>query len=117
MRDDTKPDLEIGAAAASPGVIGRVRERLAAVPWSNAASGKWWWRWFRRSMMQSGRVTTILLLFALMVYHLDNPYFLELLRARVFDAYQQVKPRAMPAEQSVVIIDIDEKSIAEIGQW
>ncbi|WES31040.1 CHASE2 domain-containing protein [Varunaivibrio sulfuroxidans] len=48
-----------------------------------------------------------------------NPRELETLRVKVFDAYQQAKPRAIPPanRQPAVIIDIDERSLAEVGQW
>lgn len=95
------------------GLLGKLR----AVPWSNAKSPTWWGRWFRTSMMQSGRVTTLLVLLALLVLRVDDPAALQILRARVFDFYQIVKPRATPAESPVVILDIDQKSITELGQF
>ena len=54
----------------------------------------------------------------LVVFRLDIPQ-VELFRFKVFDIYQQVKPREIPpaAQQPVTIIDIDEESLAEIGQW
>ncbi|MEE2694571.1 MAG: adenylate/guanylate cyclase domain-containing protein [Pseudomonadota bacterium] len=43
---------------------------------------------------------------------------LETLRLETFDFYQKIKPReAMPTPWPVVIIDIDEASLAEFGQW
>lgn len=39
------------------------------------------------------------------------------LRLKLFDFYQQTWPREAPENAPVVIIDIDEKSLAEIGQW
>jgi adenylate cyclase len=93
------------------------RERVAAVPWRNALSGRWWWRWFRVSMMQSGRVTTLLVLFALLVVRIDDSTGLQVVRARVFDFYQRIQPRETPPETPVVILDIDQKSINELGQF
>jgi adenylate cyclase len=40
----------------------------------------------------------------------------QLLRYKVFDGYQQISPRA-DSKQPVAIIDIDDESLAEIGQW
>jgi adenylate cyclase len=39
------------------------------------------------------------------------------LRSLVFDAYQRVSPRAFNPDLPVRIIDIDEESLKEIGQW
>jgi adenylate cyclase len=39
------------------------------------------------------------------------------LRSLVFDAYQRVSPRAFDPDLPVRIIDIDEESLKEIGQW
>src|SRR4029079_18726291 len=39
------------------------------------------------------------------------------LRSLVFDAYQGVSPRAFNPDLPVRIIDIDEESLKEIGQW
>ncbi len=40
----------------------------------------------------------------------------QLLRFKVFDGYQQITPRA-DSNQPVVIIDLDDESLAEHGQW
>lgn len=45
-----------------------------------------------------------------------NPLPLHALRLKTFDIYQQVKPREQKG-YPVVIIDIDDKSLAEEGQW
>ncbi|WP_340586894.1 adenylate/guanylate cyclase domain-containing protein [Erythrobacter alti] len=42
---------------------------------------------------------------------------LERIRWQVFDIYQQAAPRAPDADGPVVVVDIDEASIAELGQW
>ncbi|MDC0074078.1 adenylate/guanylate cyclase domain-containing protein [Alphaproteobacteria bacterium] len=41
------------------------------------------------------------------------------LQSYLFDTYQRLKPREIPKEQDrpVVIVDIDDESLAEIGQW
>jgi len=54
----------------------------------------------------------------LFVYYL-NPYPVEFLRNKAFDIYQQVKPRDIPApgQKPVMIVDIDEESLNQIGQW
>ncbi len=51
------------------------------------------------------------------VYDIYNPGPLQALRLKTFDYYQQIKPRPLLANSPVVIVDIDEGSLAEIGQW
>lgn len=68
----------------------------------------------------------VLLLAALVMYRVD-PYPLQFLRIKVFDFYQSQKPREIPPAQCtqqtfpnckwVTIIDLDEESLSEIGQW
>ena len=45
-----------------------------------------------------------------------DPAPVEALRLQVFDFYQRIQPRVASA-QPVVIVDIDDTSLAEIGQW
>ncbi len=113
MRDDSLPPDE----NAPPSRGGRLRARLMAVPWRNALSGKWWRKWFKNSIYQSGRLTTFLLLILLWSVQVEDPVVLQLVRARIFDFYQQTKPRVLAEESPVVIIDIDEKSLTELGQF
>lgn len=42
---------------------------------------------------------------------------LERVRMQVFDSFQRAAPREAPGESRVVVVDIDEASIAELGQW
>jgi len=92
-------------------------EKLTAIAWGNALSLRGWGRWFRNSMVQSGRLTTLLLLLGLLFIRADDPTALQVLRARVFDFYQVLKPRETPPETPVVVLDIDQKSITELGQF
>ncbi|MBY0508875.1 MAG: adenylate/guanylate cyclase domain-containing protein [Rhodospirillaceae bacterium] len=118
MRDDAHPSSgQDGKSSAAGRVFGGIGARFAAVPWRNALSGRWWWRWFQRSWIQSGRLTVILALVGLLGIQWEDPNILQIVRARVFDLYQQTKPRAVPENSPVVIIDIDEKSLREQGQW
>ncbi len=52
------------------------------------------------------------------VYY-NDPYPLQFVRMKTFDIYQQIKPREIPPPQGkpVTIVDLDENSLAEIGQW
>ncbi len=85
--------------------------------WHNARSGHWWARWFNTSIYQSGRLAVLLVLCAVLAVQLSDPLPARLIRARVFDFYQQTRPRPVPKESPVVIIDIDEKSLVEQGQF
>src|ERR1700728_163923 len=71
-------------------------------------------RWARRFGL--ARAGFIVLLFALVPLRVADPRPVEELRLRTFDLFQVLRPR----EQSirpVVIADIDESSLKEIGQW
>jgi adenylate cyclase len=45
-----------------------------------------------------------------------DPAPLEVLRVRTFDFYQNLHPREF-TPQPIVIVDLDEESLAEVGQW
>ena len=54
----------------------------------------------------------------LMLYRFD-PYPVQFVRIKTFDYYQQLLPREIPEpkKKAVTIIDLDENSLSEIGQW
>ena len=54
---------------------------------------------------------------ALVLLRAVDPYPVRVARETTFDLFQQIKPRAAPADLPVRIIDIDEPSLAAIGQW
>jgi adenylate cyclase len=62
------------------------------------------------------RAVCILLLFALVPLRIADPPPIEELRLRTFDLFQVLRPREQTA-RPVVIADIDEASLKEIGQW
>jgi adenylate cyclase len=62
------------------------------------------------------RMLCLGLLAALVVLRAIDPVPLEELRLRVFDTYQILKPRNA-VERPVVIVDLDEASLARFGQW
>ena len=71
-------------------------------------------RWARQFGL--ARAVCTLLLFALVPLRIADPRLLEEVRLRTFDDFQELRPR----EQSirpVVIADIDEASLRELGQW
>jgi len=61
-------------------------------------------------------VALLVLLNALLLRAID-PDALVRLRDLSFDAYQRIKPREVPADLPVRIVDIDEAALAEYGQW
>lgn len=63
-----------------------------------------------------GRCLGVVLLAALLVVRVWNPAPVETLLLRTFDLYQLIQPRQASA-QPVVIVDIDEESLAAFGQW
>ncbi len=62
----------------------------------------------------------------LFVYGAD-PYPVQFVRAKTFDMFQRMKPREIPApppkqlrdlrDVRVTIVDLDEESLSEVGQW
>jgi len=63
-----------------------------------------------------GRVLALGLLVLLLAVRVWDPAPLETLRLKTFDLYQIAEPRA-PSNQPIVIVDIDEESLAALGQW
>jgi len=65
------------------------------------------------------RLVGFAMLAAFLVVYWWNPYPVEFVRNKTFDFFQQAKPREiMPAGTSpITIIDLDEESLNQIGQW
>ena len=74
---------------------------------------------FLRSAFSFERLLSVALLSGFMFLYYVAPYPVQFLRLKTFDFYQQQKPREIPPPQGkpVTIIDLDEESLAEIGQW
>ena len=70
--------------------------------------------WARRFGLT--RAICVVLLLALVPLRILDPAPLEEIRLRTFDFYQLLQPRQTEA-QPVAIVDIDEASLKEIGQW
>src|ERR1700730_3225470 len=71
-------------------------------------------RWARQ--FGTARAVCTLLLFALVSLRIMDPRPLEELRLRTFDLFQVLRPREQTL-RPVVIVDIDEASLKDIGQW
>src|SRR3954462_5884929 len=72
-------------------------------------------RWFARRIGYA-RPFCVALLIALAALRAADPAPVEEVRARIFDSFQVIEPRVKTAKP-VIIVDIDERSIAKIGQW
>jgi adenylate cyclase len=74
---------------------------------------------FLRSAFSFERLLSVALLSGFVFLYYVDPYPVQFLRLKTFDFYQQQKPREIPPPQGkpVTIIDLDEESLAEIGQW
>jgi adenylate cyclase len=72
------------------------------------------WR-FGRSVGWA-RIVALGLVAALLALRVADPVPVQVVRNLTFDFYQQLKPREV-APFPVAIIDVDDPSIAEIGQW
>ncbi len=70
-----------------------------------------------RQIFSSDRLIALAVLCSAIAMYLADPLPLQIFRLKVFDYYQQLKPRNIPENSPVVIIDLDEQSLKEIGQW
>ena len=70
---------------------------------------------FGRKIPLSTLIPVIILLLATIV-RLNEPVYIAESRLKVFDTYQQIKPRDS-AEFPITIIDIDDLSLTKFGQW
>jgi adenylate cyclase len=54
---------------------------------------------------------------ALLLLRAADPYAVRVVRETAFDTFQQIRPRPAPEDLPLRIVDIDEASLAAIGQW
>ncbi len=69
-----------------------------------------------RLKLDGARLTAVLLLVLLLGIRIWDPQLVEIVRLKTFDFYQTLKPRPYQ-KLPVAIVDIDEKSLSELGQW
>ncbi|MCH7486245.1 MAG: adenylate/guanylate cyclase domain-containing protein [Proteobacteria bacterium] len=74
---------------------------------------------FFRKAFSVDRLMGLALLAVFLFLYVTDPYPVEFLRLKTFDYYQKLKPREIPPPERkpVTIIDLDEASLSEIGQW
>jgi adenylate cyclase len=75
-----------------------------------------WRRWFARRIGYA-RLVCLVLLIGFVALRVADPAPVEEIRVRTFDSFQRLDPRAKLAKSPVTIVDIDETSLAKIGQW
>jgi len=82
--------------------------------------------WLRRVFTMDRLMGLGLIAVFVFVYGAD-PYPVQFVRAKTFDMFQRMKPREIPApppkqlrdlrDVRVTIVDLDEASLSEVGQW
>lgn len=74
---------------------------------------------FLRATFSYDRIIGFAMLIGFLLLYNFNPAPVEFARLKVFDYYQQIKPRDIPPpdKKPVTIIDIDEQSLETVGQW
>jgi adenylate cyclase len=72
-------------------------------------------RWFSRKFGYS-RLLCLGLLIGFAALRMLDPGPIQELRVRIFDTFQRIDPRVKTV-RPVAIVDIDEKSLAKLGQW
>jgi adenylate cyclase len=97
-------------AVREPGIFSRLFRRRERVRGSGRVSR------FRHAF-NNERLIALAILIGVVAIRLQDPLPLEILRLKVFDYYQQLKPREIPKNSPIVIIDLDDSSLSEIGQW
>src|ERR1700688_349971 len=75
-----------------------------------------WRRWFTRRIGYA-RLVCLVLLIGFAALRVADPAPVEEIRVRTFDTFQRLDPRARLAKSPLLIVDIDEASLAKIGQW
>jgi adenylate cyclase len=72
-------------------------------------------RWFARKFGYA-RLVCLAILIGLAALRIADPAPIEELRVRTFDTFQRIDYRVKTA-RPVTVVDIDEKSLANLGQW
>ncbi len=72
-----------------------------------------------KKLFRMERVVGLLMLLLLLFVSRMDPLPMKYIREKCFDSYQIIKPRVPPAPEDrlALIVDIDEKSLQEYGQW
>jgi adenylate cyclase len=68
-------------------------------------------------LVSGGRLFGLVAMVLMLIIRVTDPTPLQIARAKLFDWYQVMKPRETPPERPAMIVDLDEASLAEFGQW
>ncbi len=69
-----------------------------------------------RKAFSAARLASLIMIALFVAVRFYDPLPLEILRNQLFDLYQRTSPR-LTQDYPVTIVDIDEKSLAILGQW
>ena len=89
---------------------------MNAAPPSRRPAGSGSFRWWFSKLWGSARLQALLLLALALGLRLLDPAPLEALRLQTFDLLQRSQAERR-SDQHVAIVDIDEESLARLGQW
>lgn len=111
MPDEGRADVIPPTVPKGPNKPGMAMRALRAV-------GRGFYRFFRGAVRLE-RIVGYVLLFGFIALYIADPQPVQFMRLKGFDFYQQMKPREIPPPERkpVTIIDLDEKSLSEVGQW
>ena len=111
MPDEGRVDAGLQKAPQKPRKPGVFARALAA-------AGRGFMK-FLRGTIRLERVVGYVLLVGFLALYIADPKPLQFLRLKGFDYYQQIKPREIPppAQKQIYIVDLDEKSLSQVGQW
>ena len=75
------------------------------------------WLFGSRSVVRAPVLVSLAILVGALALRVADPAGLQRLRDYAFDSFQRLKPREYQADLPVRIVDIDEASLRELGQW
>ena len=104
---------EVGSEQGKPGLFGRLFAKKEKARGTGKVSR------FRR-VFSNDRLLGLAALIAVMFVRIQDPLPVEIFRLKVFDYYQDLHPRPLSTTTRMsysVIIDLDEASLNEVGQW
>lgn len=84
--------------------------------WMRRFGRGWIGRGLLKRVFGHGRGVALALLVGMMSIGIWEPLPLQFLRIKTFDTFNQIKPRVV-TQRPAMIVDIDERSLSEIGQW
>ena len=69
-----------------------------------------------KSLLKPATLIALIVLSLLLFIRVLDPFWVQTIRLSTFDYYQTAKPREY-SKQPIVIVDIDEESLRQYGQW